>query len=509
MSSAAPGPTAPPGGSSASPVRGPRWAFPRGSRQPAQPSSQFSGQQQGEKVIFLKHKHWWFLIKPGWPAIGLLALLIGIITAHILLPHYSAFWIILEAVVGVAFLTFLLRWAYSEVSDWWYTTYILTDKRLIVTHGWLQPQRKEAPLDKIQQVYMDVRNIWKYLLDFGDVILPTSAGPIQLTGIAHPRTIVDEVIEAMGQYNTSHKAAPDANVKDETLRKVIDELAKPTVIAAPPSPDPAPKPGSIIAPGRRFGGPLHLTSRMRYGPDERTIQYIQRHPYVFFRRAAPGALIILVMIVLALVLHFFLWPIFVVGTIVGLGWVGYSYINYIDDVYILTTHRIVDIDRAAFIFFEGRSIVEYGKIQDIIVEIPSPVARLFDFGDVRVQTAGQQQKIHMRDVPDPFAIQTLISQRINAGKERETVNAANKQKAEMKKWFADVLNAMYDLRAPDLIGKSFEEASDILSNQHMKLRVLGEQRVPGIPPGHVVNQTPPPGTMLGHEAQVHIILSKL
>ena len=509
MSSAAPGPAAPSGGNSASPLRGPRWAFPRGSQQPKTPPPRFSGQQQDEKIVFLKHRHWWFLIKPGWPAIVLLAILIGIITAHILFPQYSAFWIILEAVSGVAALTFLLRWGYSEVSDWWYTTYILTDKRIIITHGWLQPQRKEAPLDKIQQVYMDVRGLWEYILDYGDIVLPTSAGPIQLFGIAHPRAIVDQVIETQGQYNTAHKTPDAAPVKDGTLRQVIDELAKPTVIPAPPSPDPSPKPGSIISPGRRFGGPLRLTSRLRYGPEERTIQYIQRHPYVFFRRAAPGAILILVMIVLALVLHFFLWPIFVVGSIIGLGWVGYSYINYIDDVYILTTHRVVDIQRAAFIFFEGRSIVEYGKIQDIIVEIPSPVARLFDFGDVRVETAGQQQKIRMRDVPDPFAIQSTISQRINAGKERDTVNAANKQKAEMKKWFADVLNAMYDLRAPDLIGKSFEEAAEILSNQHMKLRVLGEQRVPGIAPGHVVNQTPPPGTMLGHEAQVHIILSKL
>lgn len=509
MSSAAPGPAAPPGGASAPAARGPRWAFNRGSQQPRQAPPRFSGQQQGEKIVFLKHRHWWFLIKPGWPAIGLLALLIAVITAHILFPHYSAFWIILEAVIGVAFLTFLLRWAYSEVSDWWYTTYILTDKRIIITHGWLQPQRKEAPLDKIQQVYMDVRNLWEYILDYGDVILPTSAGPIQLIGIANPRAIVEQVIEAIGQYNATRKAPADVTIKDETLRMVIDELAKPTVIAPPPSPDPAPKPGSIIGPGRKFGGPLRLTSKVKYGPEERTIQYIQRHPYVFFRRAAPGGVAILVMIVLVLVLHFFLWPIFVVGTIIALGWIGYSYINYIDDVYILTTHRVIDIVRSAFIFFEGRSIVEYGKIQDIIVEIPSPVARLFDFGDVRVETAGQQQKIRMRDVPDPFAIQSMISQRINAGKERETVNAANKQKADMKKWFADVLNAMYDQRAPDLIGKSFEEAAEILSNQHMKLRVLGEQRVAGTPPGHVVNQTPPPGTMLGHEAQVHVILSKL
>ncbi len=508
MSSTAPGPAGTPGGTPAS--SSPRRAFSRRSQQPNQASkTQFSGQQQGEKVVFIKHKHWWFLFKPGWPALLFLLALIGIITVHILLPRYAPFWIILEVVVGISFFIFLLRWAYSDVSDWWYTAYILTDKRIIITHGWLQPRREEAPLDKIQQVYLDVRSLWAYILDFGNIVIPTAAGPIQLTNVANPRIAVDQIIEAQSHYGASLKAPADTQIKDETLRKVVDELAKPIVVAVPESPDPPPKPGSIIGPARKFGGPLRLNSKLRYAPEERTLRYIQRHPYVFFRRAAPGGLIVLLMIVLALVLHFFLWPVFVIGSLIGLGWVGYCYIDYIDDIYIITTHRIIDIDRAAFIFFEGRLIVEYSKIQDIIVDIPSPVARLFDFGTVRVQTAGQQQKIQMRDVPNPFAIQNLISQRINAGKEREAVNAVNKQKAEMKRWFGEVLNAMHGLRAPDLIGKSFEEAADLLDRQHLALRVLGEQRVQGMPPGHVIQQIPPPGTMLGHEGQIHIVLSRL
>ncbi len=508
MSSATPSPaTGTPGGTL--PRQRSRWRLTRRAQQPNQPPRQFTGQQPDEKIIFLRHKHWWFLFKPGWRAIVLFLFLIGIITAHFILPQFSAFWIILEAGLGTAFLIFLLRWIYSDVSDWWFNTYILTNKRIIITHGLLQPQRKEAPLDKIQQVYQDRRNLLAYLLDYGDIVIPTAAERIALPGIANPRALVDKIIEAQQQYNASRKAPADTPIQDETLRKVIEELAKPTVIPPPPSPDPAPKPGTIITPARRFGGPLRLSSRVRYFPDERTIQYIQRHPYVFFRRAAPGGAIILLLIVLALVFHIFFWPLFVVGTLLGLGWIGYTYVDYIDDIYILTTHRIIDIDRAAFIFFEGRSVVEYGKIQDIIVDVPSPIARLLDFGTVRIETAGSQQKIRMRDVPDPFAIQNMISQRINAGKERDAINAANKQKAEMKKWFSEIMNAMYGLRAPDLYGRSFEEAADLLARQHLLLRVLGEQQHPGMPPGHVIHQTPSPGTILSHQGQVYVILSKL
>jgi membrane protein YdbS with pleckstrin-like domain len=507
MSSATP---QPPSATGAPPApRGLRRRFSRQPQQSQQPSKRFPGQQADEKVIFLKRKHWWFLFKPGWRAAILFIVLLGAITLHLLTPPaYAALWVLLEAVIAVTFLFFLLRWAYTDVSDWWFHVYILTDKRIIIAHGLLQPQRKEAPLDKIQQVYVDVRGVWEYLLDYGNIILPTSAGPLEVLGVRDPRTTVDAILEAQSQYNAARKAPPDAPIKDATLSKVIEELAKPTIIAPPPSPDPPPKPGTIITPTRTFGGPLRLSSKVRYHPDERTIQYIQRHPYIFFRKAAPGIALIVLMLVLVLVFHFFLWPIFLGGSVLGLGWVGYVYIDYVDDVYILTTHRVIDIDRGAIIFYEGRAIVEYSKVQDVIVEVPSVVARAFDFGNVRVETAGSQQKVRMEDVPNPFGIQDAIFKRISAVKERETINAANKQKAELKKWFGAMANAFHELSAPDLIGKSFEEAAEILTKQHLMLRVSGEQRYAGLPPGHIIQQTPPPGVLLTHATEVHVILSK-
>lgn len=507
MSSATPHP---PSAAGAPPApRGLRRAFSRQPQQSQQPARRFSGQQADEKVIFLKRKHWWFLFKPGWRAIILLIILLGVITLHLLTPSvYSPLWVLLEVLTGATFLFFLLRWAYTDVSDWWFYVYILTDKRIIIARGLLQPQRKEAPLDKIQQVYVDVRGLWEYLLDYGNIIMPTASGPFEFKGIGNPRSTVDAIIEAQTQYNVARKAPPDAPIKDETLRKVIEELAKPTVIVPPPSPDPPPKPGTIITPTRTFGGPLRLSSKVRYLPDERTVQYIQRHPYIFFRNAVPGGALILLMLALVLVFHFILWPIFLVGSLLGLGWIGYVYLDYVDDVYILTTHRVIDIDRGAIIFYEGRAIVEYGKVQDVIVEIPSVVARTFDFGTVRVETAGAQQKVRMEDVPNPFAIQDAIFKRINAVKERESINATNKQKAEFKKWFGAMANAFHELSTPDLIGKSFEEAADILTSQHLVMRVSGEQRYAGLPPGHVIQQSPLPGVLLTHATEVHVILSK-
>jgi membrane protein YdbS with pleckstrin-like domain len=489
-----------------------RWGRPRqpAGAAPAPAARRFSGQQQGEQVVFLTHKHWWFLLKPGWLPLLLLLALAGTITLHLLTPAiYGPLWVLLEVLLGLLLLIFLLRWAYSDVANWWFTVYILTNKRLVLSQGFLQPTRKEAPLDKIQQVYQEARNLWEYLLNYGNVTILTAAGPIVFAGVANPRILVERLQDAQRDYQATRKTPEAAAVKDESMRRVIDQLAAPTLIPPPPSPDPPPRPGAFHGPVRTFGGPLRLSCKVRYFPDERTIQYIQRHPYIFVRNAAPGALLAVLLVVVTFLLHFLLWPVFVGGILAGLAWVGYSYINYVDDVYILTTHRIIDIDRAAIIFFEGRSIVEYGKVQDVIVEVSSVIARSLDFGLVRVQTAGAQQKVRMRDVPNPFAIQDAIFQRINAGKEREAVQAANKQKAELKRWFAELANTMHDLRTPDLLGKPFEEAAHLLGQHHITLRVMGEQRMTGLPPGHVVQQNPPPGTILSHDGQVYVILSRI
>src|SRR5262249_43466306 len=161
---------------------------------------------------------------------------------------YAPLWVLVEAGAGVAFLIFLLRWAYTDVADWWFHVYILTDKRIIIARGLVQPQRKEAPLDKIQQVYMDVRGISDYLLDYGDISLPTSAGPFEIRGIADPRATVDIILDAQMQYNAGRKAPDDVPVKDGMLRQIIEDLAKPTVITPSPSPDPAPRPGIVTTP---------------------------------------------------------------------------------------------------------------------------------------------------------------------------------------------------------------------------------------------------------------------
>ena len=76
--------------------------------------------------------------------------------------------------------------------------------------------------------------------NYGSIILPTSAGPMELRGVANPRALVDVIIDTQNDYQSARKAPADVPIKDNTLRQVIEDLAKPTIIAPPTSPDPSP-----------------------------------------------------------------------------------------------------------------------------------------------------------------------------------------------------------------------------------------------------------------------------
>jgi len=480
-------------------------------RQRRRPAT-FPGQRSDEQLIFIIRKHWWFLIRPGWPALVVLVLFIPVLALQAAVPApVHPLFVLIDMVLGIALFILVVRWAYSDVTNWWFDTYILTSKRIIDSEGWIETRRKETSLDRIQQIAIHIPDLWAYMLGYGDVIVRTAgaAGWVELKGIAHPREIQDRIREAEVAYRTASPPKPGpVELTDPNLAQKLDELAQPTKLEVPPSPDRPHRSGVPLGPTRRFGGPLRLESRVRYQPDEQTITYLQHHPFVLVRQEVPPALLLVLLIVMIIFFHLAIWPLYVAVLLIALGWGAFNYFNFIDDVYIVTTHRIIDIDRRAFIFYEEAVIAEYSKIQDVIVSIPTVIARTFNFGLVRVETAGSLPNLEMIDVPNPFAVQDMIFTRINAAKQRDAVNAANRQKAELKLWFSTMIGEMIKRQAPDLINRSLTEAIEIIRQQELVLRIDGERYEPGVAAGLVIEQHPPAGTLLLTDGVVRVMVSR-
>jgi membrane protein YdbS with pleckstrin-like domain len=472
----------------------------------------FRGQRQGEQVIVLLRKHWWFLIKPGWPALLVLAAFIPLFALQATTPAvFRPVFLAIDLLLAALLLFLMLRWAYSDLSNWWADTYTVTNRRIIDSEGIIEIRRKEIPLDRIQQVAILIPHLWARILGYGDVVIRTAgvANWVDLKGVARPRDVQDIIRQAEIDYRSSAPPPPPPpELSDPVLARQLDVLAKPKDPPTFSSPDKPHRAGAPLGPTRRFGGPLRLESRIRYQAGEETVAYIQHHPYLLFRWEAPPVLVLLLLILLVIFLRLTIWPIDAALLFIALIWGTYAYFNFIDDVYILTTHRIIDVDRRAFIFFEEAIIAEYSKIQDIVVSVPTPMARSFDFGIVRAETAGALPDLEMYDVPHPFEIQNRIFQLINAQKEREQTSAANKQKAELKVWFSTMLGELIKRQAPNLFHRSLAEAMNLVHQHELSLRIDGERYQPGVAAGLVIAQDPAPGTLLMSNSEIHITLSR-
>ncbi len=80
--------------------------------------------------------------------------------------------------------------------------------------------------------------------------------------------------------------------------------------------------------------------------------------------------------------------------------------DYYLDIWIVTDERIIDVEQIGMF---RREVSEFmlSRVQDVTVEIPSFMATLLRYGNIRVQTAGQQS-FAARDIPQPDKIKDII-----------------------------------------------------------------------------------------------------
>jgi uncharacterized protein YjbI with pentapeptide repeats len=160
-------------------------------------------------------------------------------------------------------------------------------------------------------------------------------------------------------------------------------------------------------PLRTFGGPLRIRGYVQYDPEEYTVAYIQRSKFVLIVRLTWRVLILFLLIIST-----FYFPslalYIVIAILVLLLVVGYTIVNYIDDVFVLTTKRIIDIDHKFLFFNEEHFSAKYGNIRDVTVEVGNPLFRRLDIGRVIVRTPGDYPNIEISPADHPFAIQDKI-----------------------------------------------------------------------------------------------------
>ncbi|TSC76448.1 MAG: hypothetical protein G01um101431_581 [Parcubacteria group bacterium Gr01-1014_31] len=85
-----------------------------------------------------------------------------------------------------------------------------------------------------------------------------------------------------------------------------------------------------------------------------------------------------------------------------------AFVDYYLDVWIVTNERILNIEQHQ-LFSRVAAEQRLSRIQDVTAETHGIFATFLHFGDVHVQTAGEQARFVFRQIPDPTAVARKIA----------------------------------------------------------------------------------------------------
>lgn len=111
------------------------------------------------------------------------------------------------------------------------------------------------------------------------------------------------------------------------------------------------------------------------------------------------------------------WLIIFIGWyMITLAMAVYSYLSWFYNVWIITSERVIDID---FMPLIGRKISETAleNVQDVTEMSAFFLASAFNFGNMRLQTAGEQMRFEFRYAPNPSWLRDKILDLANIRKQ--------------------------------------------------------------------------------------------
>lgn len=155
-------------------------------------------------------------------------------------------------------------------------------------------------------------------------------------------------------------------------------------------------------------------------PDEKIIKIVRRHWTVILKPlfiilayfALPIVLNIIFNLYIPRLLDFPYYPILVIlGSVyVFIGWylLLAFFVDYYFDVWIITNKRIIDIEQHSM-FERVISTVKLYRVQDLTAETKGFFHSLFNFGDLHVQTAGEQKRFIFEEISHPNEVKAIIA----------------------------------------------------------------------------------------------------
>ncbi len=351
----------------------------------------------------------------------------------------------------------------------------------------------------------------------GDFYMEDVPNPIKV------KDIIDEINLGIQAKKPKEEKPPTPAIPE--VAAVIETLAKGKEVPKLKDADERYKvrnPKGRLGPRRPFGIFRNVPAEVHYTSGEFTVKYIQRSHYVLFRQLALPVLGLLFVLPLAVYIPASgnpaiqgalpIWFVVMTALLLGLlATIFLIYINYIDDVYIFTNKRIIDVERRFLFFYEMSTQIEYKNIKNMKVTVPNVLQRLLDVGDVRVEVTGASS-VTLSTVDHPFVVIDDIFEIQKNKEEAEKAKKTNDEKKELHMWFGKVVSKLVETTqmkgAPNLQKMDLLEAMQCADELGFEVIVADEAPSESEVPGLVLHQSPPPGTAITARGEIQVVLSR-
>ena len=353
----------------------------------------------------------------------------------------------------VAFVVVSLVWVWY-VYDWTNDYLVLTNQRIVHVerYGVLSETRKEIPIRAVQNVELSQKGPLSAVLGLADITVETIGGKITFTHISRAHFLQERILDQRTYVQQEARRE-----EREAIRQELVKVLRPESLAQPPTPSPTPdafaalarlKPKAPVRPS--LSERLRSLRQMR---EEKDGEITWRKHWLFligrwagpmlFAIAGTVAIVVAAALLRGSDVAWYVWTLVILFGILAPAfvWGWWEFLVWGGDIYTLTADRIIDIERLPLGLKELRLESGLDRIQDINVEVPNLVARIFGMGDVHIKTGAAGSDLTFYNVAEPYSVQRDIFHRLADLRRKEQEQRRRQTMEEMTKWLA-VYNEM-------------------------------------------------------------------
>ena len=329
--------------------------------------------------------------------------------------------------------------------------FIVTNRRVIQQEKviFFSEQRREALLEQIQRVDV-ATTFWGNLLNYGTLSVYTAGttGSIDFDFVADPDNLRTAIFHHRSLCQQRSSAESKLDIQDALENRLglsVDLPSRVRTDSALPAPN-------DTAAGLPLWQKLRRAITVDSSLDRETTDRIVWHKHwwvLFVQVVLPGTLFLFEILFLAggfssvsllqqLQSSLNAQTLLLVGglvTLATLGWILWAVSDWWNDTYTVTEDRIIDVEKLPLFLSEQRREAQLSDIQDIRLEMNSPLKMMLNFGNIIVQTAAGEGAFTFDHVPNPRNVKEEITRRMIAWRREDERRMAQDRSRDLPDWF--------------------------------------------------------------------------